>query len=102
MLITRTYILAPSLLLLAFMLAACSHVVYPLTPIPVEMDKVGQINTTKAISLVNGQTESKLNLVAVQGSDKYFVDFKQWNDFIITHIQGRSATKAEATSSGVL
>lgn len=91
--ITRRYILAPVLLLLAFMLAACSHVVYPLTPIPVEMDKVGQINATKAISLVNGQTESKLNLVAVQGSDKYFVDFKQWSDFIVTQLGSELAKR---------
>ena len=91
--ISRTYILATSLLILALMLAACSHVVYPLNPIPVEMDKVGPINTTKAIALVNGQTESKLNLVAVQGSDKYFVDFKQWSDFIVTQLGSELAKR---------
>jgi hypothetical protein len=85
--IARTYILVASLLILALMLAACSHVVFPLTPIPVEMDKVGPINTTKAIALVNGQTESKLTLVTVLGSDKYFADFKQWGDFVVAQLR---------------
>ena len=80
------FILALSFLMLPLLLSACSHVVYPTSPIPVEMDKVGPINTSKAISLVNEQTESKLTLITVKGSDKFFADFKQWNEFIVVQL----------------
>lgn len=73
-------------LMLPLLFSACSHVVYPRGPIPVDMDKVGPINSGKVVSLVNAQTESKLTLVAVQGSDKFFADFKQWSDFIVVQL----------------
>jgi len=73
-------------LMLPLLFSACSHVVYPRGPIPVDMAKVGQISTHKVISLQNAQTESKLTLVAVQGSDKFYADFKQWSDFIVAQL----------------
>ncbi|OGP83206.1 MAG: hypothetical protein A2Z08_06070 [Deltaproteobacteria bacterium RBG_16_54_11] len=79
-------ILALSLLMLPLLFSACSQVVYPRGSIPVAMDKVGPISTNKVISLVNAQTESKLTLVAVQGSNKFFADFKQWSDFIVVQL----------------
>jgi len=91
--IYQKFILAVCFLILTLLFSACSHIVYPRGPIPVEMDKVGQINTSKEISFVNELTESKLTLVAVKGSDKFFADFKQWTDFIIAQLgnelQGR-------------
>jgi hypothetical protein len=85
----RTYlkfILALSLLSVALLFSACSHVVYPRGPIPVEMDKVGPIKTSKVISIVNAQTESKVTLIAIQGSDKFYADFKQWSDFFVAQL----------------
>jgi hypothetical protein len=85
----RTYpkfILALSFLMLPLLFSACSQVVYPRGPIPVEMSDVGPINTSKVISLVNEQNESKLTLIAVQGSNKFFADFKQWSDFIVVQL----------------
>ena len=73
-------------LMLPLLFSACSHVVYPRGAIPVDVAKVGQINTTKVIALQNAQTESKLTLVAVQGSDKFYADFKQWSDFIVVQL----------------
>src|SRR4030042_2762476 len=73
-------------LIFPLLFSACSHVVYPRGSIPVDMDKVGPINSGKVVSLVNAQTESKLTLVAVQGSDKFFADFKQWSDFIVVQL----------------
>jgi hypothetical protein len=69
-------ILALSLLILLFLFSACSHVLY----------SQGSINTNKVISVVNGQTESKLTLIAIRGSDKFFADFKQWSDFFVTQL----------------
>jgi len=81
------FILTLCLLILILLFSACSHIVYPRGSIPVEMDKVGQIDTTKEITLINDVAESKLTLVAVKGSDKFFADFKQWTDFIIAQLE---------------
>jgi len=73
-------------LMLPLLFSGCSQIVYPRGAIPVDMAKVGQISTNKVISLLNAQTESKLTLVAVQGSNKFFADFKQWSDFIVAQL----------------
>lgn len=75
------------LLTLILLFSACSHVVYPTRSIPVEMDEVGPIDSSNAISLVNVVTESKQTLVAIQGSDKFFADFQKWTNFIIDQLQ---------------
>ena len=67
-----------SLLMVSFALffSGCSHVIYPRGPIPVKMDVVGSMDAKKVVSFINGVTDSKLNLVATKGSDKYFADYK--------------------------
>jgi hypothetical protein len=75
------------LIVVIFLISACSHVVFPRGSIPVKMDIVGSIETTKEISLVHRQTESKLTLIATQGAHKYFADFKQWTDLVIDQLE---------------
>jgi hypothetical protein len=75
------------LMVVIFLISACSHVVFPRGPIPVEMDIVGPIDTSKEISFVNRQTESKLTLIATQGAHKYFADFKQWTDLVVDQLE---------------
>ena len=41
------------LMVVIFLISACSHVVFPRGQIPVKMDIVGPIETTKEISFVN-------------------------------------------------
>ena len=80
-------IFAVSLLILTLLFSACSHIVYPRGPIPVEMDKVGPIVSSNEISLVNAVKESKQTLVATNGSDKFFADYHKWTDFIVDQLQ---------------
>ena len=75
------------LMVVIFLISACSHVVFPRGQIPVKMGIVGPIETTKEISFVNRQTESKLTLMATQGSHKYFADFKQWTDLVVDQLE---------------
>ena len=75
------------LMVVIFLISACSHVVFPRGPIPVKMDIVGPIETTKEVSFVNQQTESKLTLIGSQGGHKYFADFKQWTDLVVGQLE---------------
>lgn len=75
------------LVIVTFLFSACSHVVSPRGPIPVKIDVVGPIDTSKEISLVNDQTESKLTLIATYGAHKYLADFKQWTDLIVDQLE---------------
>lgn len=70
------FILVLSLLMLLLLFSACSHVVYPLGP----------INTSKVISVVNAQTDSKLTLIAIRGYDKFAANFKHWSDFFVAQL----------------
>jgi len=72
---------------LASFLSACSHVAYPRGPIPVKMDVVGRLDIQKEISFENGVTDAKLTLVAVQGAYKWFANYKEWTNFIITQLE---------------
>ncbi|OGP92763.1 MAG: hypothetical protein A2156_06395 [Deltaproteobacteria bacterium RBG_16_48_10] len=75
------------LLLFALLLSGCSHVVYPRGAIPVKMDVVGSMDAKKVVSFINGVTDSKLNLVATKGSDKYFADYKHWTSSIVSQLE---------------
>ena len=75
------------LMAVTFLISACSHVVFPRGPIPVKMDIAGPIETTKEISFVNRQTESKVTLIGSQGAHKYLADFQQWTDFIVSQLE---------------
>ncbi len=51
------------------------------------MDIAGPIDTTREISFVNRQTESKLTLIGSQGAHKYLADFKQWTDLVVDQLE---------------
>ena len=87
MVIYLKYIGTLFLLILTILFSACSHVVYPRGPIPVELDKVGTYDTSSEISLVNPVTESKPVLVATRDQHKYLVDFKQWTDSVVDQLK---------------
>lgn len=78
-----------SLLMVSFALlfSGCSHVIYPRGPIPVKMDVVGSMDAKKVVSFINGVTDSKLNLVATKGSDKYFADYKHWTSSTVSQLE---------------
>ena len=85
----RPLTLLLSLLMVSFALlfSGCSHVVYPRGAIPVKMDVVGSMDAKKVVSFINGVTDSKLNLVATKGSDKYFADYKHWTSSIVSQLE---------------
>jgi hypothetical protein len=85
----RSLTLLLSLLMVSFALlfSGCSHVVYPRGPIPVKMDVVGSMDAKKVVSFTNGVTDSKLTLIATQGTDKYFADYKQWTSSIVSQLE---------------
>jgi len=74
------------LMVVIFLISGCSHVVFPRGPIPVTMDIAGPIETTKQISFVNRQTESKLTLIATYGAHKYFADFRKWTNLVVDQL----------------
>ena len=76
------------LVMFALLFSGCSHVVYPRGPIPVKMDVVGSMDVKKVVSFINGVTESKLTLVATQGSHKYFADYRQWTISVVSQLEG--------------
>ena len=89
------------LMVVIFLISACSHVVFPRGQIPVKMDIVGPIETTKEISFVNRQTESKLTLIATQGAHKYLADFKQWTDLVVDQLESELKNRGvQVNSSG--
>jgi hypothetical protein len=79
--------LAFLLLLFALLFSGCSHVVYPRGPIPVKMDVVGSMDARKTVSFANGVAESKLTLIATQGTDKYWADYKHWTGSIVSQLE---------------
>jgi hypothetical protein len=79
--------LAFLLLLFALLFSGCSHVVYPRGPIPVKMDVVGSMDAKKVVSFANGVAEPKLTLIATQGTDKYWADYKQWTSSIVSQLE---------------
>ncbi len=75
------------LISLIFLSLGCSHVVYPRGPIPVKTDVVGSIDAKKEVSFINGVADSKLTLIATQGSHKYFADYRQWAGLIVSQLE---------------
>jgi len=67
--------------------SGCSQVIYPRGAIPVKMDVVGSMDANKVVSFTNGVPDSKLTLVATQGSQKYFVDYKHWTGSIVSQME---------------
>ena len=90
-----------NILALFLLISACSHAVFPSGPIPVKMDTAGPIETTKEISFVNRQTESKLTLIGTFGAHKYFADFKQWTDSVVDQVESELRRRGvQVTPSG--
>jgi hypothetical protein len=75
------------MVLLALLFSGCSQVVYPRGAIPVKMDVVGSMDAGKVVSFINGVPDAKLTLVATQGSQKYFVDYKHWTGAIVSQLE---------------
>jgi hypothetical protein len=73
--------------LFALLFSGCSHVVYPRGAIAVKMDVVGSMEAKKTVSFANGVTDSKLTLVATQGTDKYFANYQQWTSSIVSQLE---------------
>ena len=73
--------------LFALLFSGCSQVVYPRGAIPVKMEAVGSIDARKVISFANSVPDSRLTLVATQGSQKYFVDYKHWTGSIVSQLE---------------
>ncbi len=75
------------LLSLALLFSGCSQVVYPGGAIPVKVEVVGPFDVKKAVSFTNSVPDSKLTLVATQGNQKYFVDYRHWTGSIVTQME---------------
>jgi hypothetical protein len=67
--------------------SGCSQVIYPRAAIPVKMDVVGSMDANKLVSFNNAVPDSKLTLIATQGSQKYFVDYKHWTGSIVSQLE---------------
>ncbi len=85
----RSLTLLFSLLMVSFVLlfSGCSHVVNPRGPIPVKMEVVGSMDARKTVSFANGVAESKLILIATQGTDKYWANYNQWTSLIVSQLE---------------
>ena len=69
------------------LLSACSHIAAPRGPIPVKMEVVGPIQGGKEVAFENGVTDAGLTLVAVQGSNKWWVDYKMWTGSVVSQLE---------------
>lgn len=73
--------------------SGCSHIVAPRGAIPVKTDVVGSIDSRQEVSFSNGVAESKLTLIATQGSHKYFADYKHWTGQIVSQLESELKTR---------
>ena len=87
MLKTAKLVLPLLMVLFAFLFSGCSQVVYPRGAIPVKIEVVGSMDAKKVVSFTNSVPESKLTLVATQGSQKYFVDYRHWTGSIVSQLE---------------
>jgi hypothetical protein len=87
MLKTSRFLFPLLMVLIALVFSGCSQVVYPRGAIAVKMDVVGSMDPNKVVSFTNGVPESKLTLIATQGSQKYFVDYKHWTGSIVSQLE---------------
>ncbi len=76
------------MVLLALLFSGCSQVVYPEGAIAVKMDVIGSMDAKKVLSFTNGVSDSKLTLVATQGNQEYFADYKHWTGSIVSQLEG--------------
>jgi hypothetical protein len=51
------------------------------------MDVVGSMDAKKVVSFANGVAEPKLTLIATQGTDKYWADYKHWTGSIVSQLE---------------
>ncbi|OGP76465.1 MAG: hypothetical protein A2V86_12660 [Deltaproteobacteria bacterium RBG_16_49_23] len=79
--------------------SGCSHVVYPRAAIPVKMDAVGSMDVKREVSFINGVADSKLTLIATQGSHKYFADYKQWAGLIVSQLESELKNRGVSVQS---
>ena len=84
---------------LVFLSLGCSHVVYPRGPIPVKTDVVGSIDAKREVSFTNGVADSKLTLIATQGSHKYFADYRQWTGLIVGQLESELKSRGVQVQS---
>ncbi len=87
MVTSRKLVLTLLIVMLTSLFSSCSHVMMPRGPIPVKMDVVGAMNTNKAISLQNDVPDSKLTIIASQGFDKYYADYRVWTGLIVNQLE---------------
>jgi hypothetical protein len=97
---SQKLVLTSSIVILSFLFSACSHVAVPRGPIPVKMDVVGPMDANQEISFENGITESRLTLIATQGSDKWFADFTVWTSFIVSQLENELKSRGVPVISG--
>ncbi len=84
---TAKLVLPLLMVLLALLFSGCSQVVYPRGAIPVKIEVVGAMDAGKVVSFTNNIPESRLTLVATQGNQKYFVDYKHWTGSIVSQME---------------
>jgi len=84
---------------LVFLFFGCSHVVYPRGPIPVKTDVVGSMDAKKEVSFINGVADSKLTLIATQGSHKYFADYRQWTGLVVSQLESELKSRGVQVQS---
>jgi len=84
---------------LALLFSGCSHVVSPRGAIPVKMDVVGSMDAKREVSFTNGVADSKLTLIATQGSHKYFADYRQWTGLIVGQLESELKSRGVQVQS---
>ncbi len=84
---------------MVLLFSGCSHVVSPRGAIPVKMDVVGSMDVKKEVSFINGVADSKLTLIATQGSHKYFADYRQWTSLILSQLESELKSRGVQVQS---
>jgi len=83
---TSKFVIPLLMVMLVLLFSGCSQVVSPRGAIAVKMDVIGSMDAKKVVSFTNGVRDSKLTLVASQGNQKYFADYKHWTDSIVSQL----------------
>jgi len=74
-------------LMFALLFSGCSQVVHPSGAIAVKMEVIGPMDAKKVLCFTNAVSDSKLTLVATQGNQKYFADYKHWTGSIVSQLE---------------
>jgi hypothetical protein len=77
-----------SMVMSALLLSGCYQVVHPTGTIAVKMEVIGSMDAKKVLSFTGGVPDSKLRLIATQGNQKYFADYKHWTGSIVSQLEG--------------